>query len=211
MSVYEYMNKKIVRYFWSGILTFWIPLILLAYSLKLVWPVVGKLSNPIARLLPFRNVVGEIADSVIGILIILLITLLIGWLVQKTVLKNWTKQIDKMLTKIFPNYSFYKNFISESPVDERDGWQSVIVKDDDEYKLGFIVDEKNGICTVYVPSAPNPYQGEIIFKKRESLQPSNISFTQAVAGMRRYGKGMEHIHQDFAEPIHENKETSDRN
>lgn len=183
------MNKNILRYIRVGVVAFWIPLVLIAYSLKFVWPIVGKISKPISRLLPFQHVAGEIADFIIGVLIILLITIVVGLIMQKTVLRSWTRRVDGLLTRLFPGYSFYKNFLSDATDDEQKGWKSVIVKDEEDSKLGFVVDEHDGICTVYIPAAPNPYEGEVVFKKRELLHPVDVTFVQAVGIIRRYGKG----------------------
>lgn len=183
------MNKKVIYYFWSGIITFWIPLVLLIYALKIVWPVIGKLSKPISRLLPFSNAFGEIFDFLIGVFIILSISVLIGWIAQKTILKWWTQRIDRILSRIFPGYSFYKNFLSNTPVDEPNKWKSVIINDENEKKLGFIVDEKDDQYIIYIPAVPNPYEGEMVLKKKSQTEQVDITFIQAVEIIRHYGKG----------------------
>ncbi len=187
------MNKKIINYIWTGVLAFWVPLILVAYSFKLIWPFVTKLSTPIARRIPFHNIAGEFFDFIVGILIILLITLIIGWIVKKTFLRTWTEKIDKLLSTLFPGYSFYKNFLSGTHGGEENRWKSVIVEDEDEFKIGFIIEKQDDLCTIYVPGAPNPYEGEIIFKRNASLRPIDISFAQAVSFIRHYGKGLSEI------------------
>ncbi len=182
-------TKKTSSYFWTAVVAFWIPIILAAYSLKLVWPVVGRLSSPIARLLPFHSTVGEIFDFIIGILIIIIASILLGWIAQKTIIKRWTKKVDTLLSRVIPAYSFYKNFLAESPVGEQNSWESVIVKDEDEYKLGFVVEEQSdGFCSVYIPSVPNPYSGEMIFKHKSQLKRLDITFPEAIKTIRRYGR-----------------------
>lgn len=193
------MNKKGFNYIWTGILAFWAPLVLMIYAFKTIWPIITKLSKPISRLIPFHDVAGEIFDFIIGLLIIILITYIIGWIVQKSFLSIWTKKVDRFLSLLFPGYSFYKNFISNENEKEQQGWQSVLVKDEDEIKLGFIIEEKDQICTVYIPDTPNPYEGEIVFKKRVNLQTIDISFKQAVSIIRHYGKGISEIIQKSIE------------
>ncbi|MDR2914320.1 MAG: hypothetical protein LBV74_05760 [Tannerella sp.] len=196
------MKKNLLQYVWAGLLTFWIPLTLIIYVIKTIWPVIEKLSKPISRILPFHSIRGEILDSVIGVLIIVLISISVGWIAKKSFLKNWTSKIENMLGLLFPGFSFYKNYLkTNSSENIQNEWKSVIVEDNDELKLGFIIQErKDELCVIYVPGAPNPYEGEIVFKPSSNLRRINIPFSETVKIMRQYGKGFSETYDKFNIP-----------
>lgn len=193
------MKKNLLQYVWAGLLTFWIPLTLIIHVVKTIWPLIEKLSKPISRILPFHTIGGEIMDSVIGVFIIILISILVGWIAEKSFLKNWTNKIEAMLTLLFPGFSFYKNYLKTKPSENiQNEWKSVIVEDNNEFKLGFIIQErKDELCVIYVPGVPNPYEGEIVFKPSSDLRRINIPFSETVKIMRQYGEGFSEIYDKF--------------
>ncbi len=200
--------KSLFRHFQTGFISIFIPVILVIYILKIAWPFIEKISKPIARILPFHDLAGELFDFIVGILIIILISIIAGWIVQILVKDRWTKKVESLITQIFPSYSFYKNFTSIANVN----WKTAVLEADNSYSMCFVVEElDNDIMLVYIPSTPNTYEGSIAFRKRSDLKMLDISFSDAVKIIREYGVGFSKtVNQEelFNKMKRENKEES---
>ena len=62
-------------------------------------------------------------------------------------------------------------------------------EDEDAWSLAFLVEESDGLCTVFVPEAPRHDSGEIKIVNAATVKKVNVSSNKATLSMKSYGKG----------------------
>jgi uncharacterized membrane protein len=69
-------------------------------------------------------------------------------------------------------------------------WKPALAQIEDALVPAFIVEEfEDGRYTVFVPSVPTPLAGAVYILSRERVHPLDITFTQAIQAVSRWGSG----------------------
>jgi hypothetical protein len=69
------------------------------------------------------------------------------------------------------------------------GLTPVLVKDGDAWKIGFLVEEKQGFCTVFIADAPRHDSGEVLIFASAFVKQIPIPSNKLVKILKNYGKG----------------------
>ena len=66
----------------------------------------------------------------------------------------------------------------------------VMVQFDDHLQMAFETERlPNGKVAVYLPGAPNPWSGSVVFVSNDRVKPLSISLPDALRNIRTLGKG----------------------
>lgn len=68
------------------------------------------------------------------------------------------------------------------------GMKPIIVKDGDCWKIGFLVEEKNGLSTVFIADAPKHDSGEVLIVPSEMVKPISLPSNKLIFSLKNYGK-----------------------
>jgi uncharacterized membrane protein len=167
--------------------------------LAVVVVVVGKLvhvmkgvAGSLAPLLPVETPIGALVLNLLAVLVILGFCFLAGLAAQKAHAKKIVAKLETTLLAALPGYAFVKAFgdnmrrsdeISESFV-------PVSVQFDDYSQLAFEIErEPNGKVALYLPSAPNPWSGTVVYVTDDRVTRLSMSLSDALKNIRMLGKG----------------------
>ena len=167
--------------------------------LAVVVVVVGKLvhvmkgvAGSLAPLLPVGTPIGALVLNLLAVLVILGFCFLAGLAAQKAHAKKIVAKLETTLLAALPGYAFVKAFgdnmrrsdeISESFV-------PVSVQFDDYSQLAFEIErEPNGKVALYLPSAPNPWSGTVVYVTDDRVTRLSMSLNDALKNIRMLGKG----------------------
>ena len=65
-----------------------------------------------------------------------------------------------------------------------------MVRFDDYVQMAFETERlPNGKVAVYLPGAPNPWSGSVVFVSNDRIKPLSISLADALRNIRTLGKG----------------------
>ena len=108
---------------------------------------------------------------------------------------NW---LETNLLSNFPGYSFLKNlgeeFAGSAPTER---YQSVLVRFDDAWQIGFQVELiEGGKVVVFIPGSPNPLAGGVFIFDEERVVLLDESSTVAVNILRKLGVGTGELIKD---------------
>ncbi|MGV7229652.1 MAG: DUF502 domain-containing protein [Nitrospirales bacterium] len=171
--------------------------------LAVVVVVVGKLvhvmkgvAGSLAPLLPVETPIGALVLNLLAVLVILGFCFLAGLAAQKAHAKKIVAKLETTLLAALPGYAFVKAFgdnmrrsdeISESFV-------PVSVQFDDYSQLAFEIErEPNGKVALYLPSAPNPWSGTVVYVTDDRVTRLSMSLNDALKNIRMLGKGSSEI------------------
>lgn len=186
MKWYHAFFKRIFK----GIILFLLPLVLFVFVLGKAVDVVQILIRPVKRFLPAERLFGIGLITLISIILILLVCYVAGILVEKRSVKGFISKIENNILIFIPGYSLLKAQGNTAIEEESNKWESVLVADGDEWKMGIVVDrQQNGNCTVFFPEPPDARQGEMKLMHESKFKKLDIPVNALVRTMRRYGQG----------------------
>ncbi|HTE24617.1 hypothetical protein [Flavitalea sp.] len=174
----------------SGVVLFLLPMTLLVFILGKAISFIQKLILPIKMYLPFQRVLGIGMLTFISLVLIILICLIAGTLSEKKLFKSLIVKIEDNLLVFIPGYSMLKSRASDAISDADNKWRSVLVSENNDWKLGIEVDRQTGgYSTIFFPGPPDPRSGIIKLVHESKLKHLNIPVSKMVRTIRKYGEG----------------------
>ena len=90
-----------------------------------------------------------------------------------------------------PGYALFRSLTQRlAGRSDENVWQPALAEIEDALVPAFIVEElDDGRFTVFVPSVPTPFAGAVYILNRERVHLIDVSFTQALKSISRWGSG----------------------
>ena len=183
----DFMKATII-----GGIFFLIPLGVVIIIFGKLVHVMKNVASSLAPFLPIETPIGAIVLNLLAVLVILGFCFLAGLAAQKAFAKRVVAKLETTLLSLIPGYAFVKGFgdnlrrsdeISESFI-------PVTVTFDDYSQLAFEIErEPNGKIALYLPSAPNPWSGTVVYVTEDRVKRLSISLNEALKNIRMLGKG----------------------
>ena len=190
------MNDKVdfIKATVIGGIFFLIPLAVVAILVGKLVHVMREVSGILLPLLPVDTHIGTFVLNLLAVLVILGFCFLAGLAAQRAHAKKIVAKLETTLLAALPGYAFIKGFgdnlrrsdeISESFI-------PVAVHFDDYSQLAFEIErEPHGKVALYLPSAPNPWSGTVVYVDPERVIRLSITLNEALKNIRMLGKGSE--------------------
>jgi uncharacterized membrane protein len=147
----------------------------------------GKLVQPLVRLLPESFP----AETIISLLLVAMLCILVGLLLGTKLGEAMRSRMERSLFQKIPGYEVVRSMIRQlAGQGQESEWQPALAEIEDALVPAFIVEElDDGRFTVFVPSSPTPLAGAIYILNPERVHPLHVPFTQAVKVVTRWGSG----------------------
>jgi uncharacterized membrane protein len=91
-----------------------------------------------------------------------------------------------------PGYNFFKGFTQSMDDSNQiaESFRPVVVHFDDMSQVAFEIEriETNGKVVIYLPGAPNPWSGSVVYVDPERVDQLNLTVPQVVRNIRMLGK-----------------------
>jgi uncharacterized membrane protein len=148
---------------------------------------VVALVRPLAMLLPAWLP----AENLLSLALVLVVCFLIGIAVRTRVgriLRHW---MDRAVFERLPGYGLFRSLTQRLAGEGRENvWKPALVEIEEALVPAFIIEEVgDDRFTVFVPSVPTPLAGAVYILSRERVHPLDVSFTQAITSISRWGLG----------------------
>jgi uncharacterized membrane protein len=179
-------GKFILKMFVAGFLVVAPIYLAVLVLLKALKSLVG-LVQPIAKLLP-AWLPGE---QLLALLLILILCFLTGVAMRTRIGRALWEQVEKTLFQRIPGYALFRSLAQRMAGEsEETAWKPALAEIEEALVPAFIIEElDDGRFTVFVPSVPTPFAGAIYILSPDRVHPLNVSFTQAVKVVSRWGSG----------------------
>jgi len=173
---------------------FLIPVLLIFFVLGKVFSMLRSLTAAVGPRLGITSPLGGVLLDVAGIAAVLLVCFLAGLVARRATAQRLRTKVDQVLLGSIPGYAFVKS-LAESMQESQEGASSfvpVLVRFDDNWQVAFETDRAPGdMVAVYLPGAPNPWSGNVIFVVTERVRKLPVSVTEALKIIRALGRGSE--------------------
>jgi uncharacterized membrane protein len=176
-----------------GGFVFLIPAAIVVVVLGKVIGVLKMLAKALAPVFGIESFVGGLVLDLLALAVIVLLCFVAGLLARRASAKHMREKLDRTLLNSFPGYAFVKGFADNlRHTEEMAGsFVPVAVQFDDYAQIAFEThrEPNNGKVSVYLPGAPNPWSGTVVYVSSERVKPLAITLTDAIRNIRTLGKG----------------------
>jgi len=172
-----------------GGLFFIIPIVLLIFGLGKVIEIFRKLVAPIAQNISV-SIFGQHALSrIIAIVILVLVCFIAGLLTKTKIARQLKEWGEKNILSNIPGYSLLIGMGENAAGIESKNLKEVVLIDVEEvWQIGFLMERlDDDLNAVFIPGAPNPMSGDVVFVKWDRLKLLDITDLSAMKILKKFG------------------------
>jgi uncharacterized membrane protein len=175
----------------TGGLLFLLPMVLILTVLRHAIQRVGKLTKPIADLLPFDAVLGVRRETFLAVLLLIFISLVAGLVAKTKAGRRVIRWFEDSFVGGLPQYQLTKGMAEGlARVESAEGVQPALVNIEDGWQIAYLLERlENGWVTVFLPQAPTPMSGNVMYLPADRVRPLNITMSQARGLVKHIGIG----------------------
>ena len=174
-----------------GGLMFLVPVVLLIVLLGHAMRFAGKVAAPLAATIPDSLVSGRFLAASLAALILLLIAFLAGLIARSGPGRRITGWFEESILGGMPQYRMVKSMAEGlTQLESGTDMQPVLMRTDECWQLGYrLEDLPGGWVAVFIPSAPTPMSGNVLYVSTDRIQPLAIGMAEAMKLVKRLGIG----------------------
>jgi len=186
--------NKITRFLKTtaiGGLLFLLPLIVIGALIGQVVPIVLTVAEVLGEYIPFKTPGGIALLLLLAVAVVLLICFGAGLLAQRSFGKRLSEGFEKKLLLLFPRYAIFKDQMAGSigGDESKPRMKPVLARFNDSLRIGFEIERTDsGLVTLYLPGAPDPWSGSVVFLNADRVDPLNVDFGNTVATFEKLGR-----------------------
>jgi uncharacterized membrane protein len=187
--VKEFLKTTIV----GGVL-FLLPLGLVLFILGYALRLATGVAQPISKALHLDQL-GEVAGmgitTVVGVLLLVLVSFAAGIGARTSVGGRISGWFEDSLLRALPQYQMLKSMAEGLAQIEGDtGIRPALISIEDGWQIGYILEVlENGWLAVFLPQAPTPMSGNVMYLEADRVRPLGITMVQAMGIVKRIGVG----------------------
>jgi len=186
---------KIIKATFLGGILFLAPLVVLLIIFEKGYGIIQKITLSLVSHLPRVHVLGIAIQELTGIIIIIFICFIAGLVAKTAGAKKLIHKIENGILSFVPGYSFMKN-MNESVMgfESNQDLKVILVPTDAGLQFAFLIEQINeNSFTVFIPDAPNPWSGSVVFVEKKDIREIEISQKEALACIRKLGYGSKEL------------------
>tara|TARA_B100000809_G_scaffold63282_2_gene59989 strand:- start:10364 stop:10969 length:606 start_codon:yes stop_codon:yes gene_type:complete len=168
-----------------------VPIVIVLIILGKVIEILRVLVKPIVKKIPLDTIGGITVARLTAVLVLIFICLLAGLLAKTksaNQLKDW---IESTLLSNIPGYSMIKGMTETAiGIESSNENEIMLVNIEETWQLGILMDQVDDeLFTIFLPGAPSPMSGDVVFVKKERLKKLDISSVEAFKIQKKLGVG----------------------
>lgn len=175
----------------AGGLLFLLPVVLIVIVLGYAMRLAGKVAKPISEFLPVDAVVGVGGVTVLSALVLVFISFFAGFVARTNAGKRIMRWSENSLLGGLPQYQLVKSMAEGlAHVESAESVHPALVSIEGGWQIGYLLEPlENGWVTVFLPQAPTPMSGNVMYLPADRVRPLGITMLQAMAIVKRMGVG----------------------
>lgn len=149
----------------------------------------SKILAPLTHFLP-DNILGLNAAKLVATLGLVLLCFLAGMLFRVSFIKRGIYYLEEKVLSHLPGYSLLKSKTSDTFGEKIEYYIStVLVRDGEIWSIGLLIEEANGLCTVFFPKAPNNDSGDVKIIPAQYVKKVDVPTKETLLHLKGFGKG----------------------
>jgi uncharacterized membrane protein len=186
--------KEFVKTTIVGGVLFLLPLalvlLILGYAVRLATKVVQPISNSL-HLDRLGDVGGVGVVTIFAILVLIFVSFIAGIVARTAVGGRMSRWFDNSLLASLPQYQLVKSMAEGlAQVESTSGVKPALVSIEGGWQIGYLLEPlENSWVAVFLPQAPAPMSGNVMYFPADRVRPLGITMVQAMALVKRIGVG----------------------
>lgn len=174
-----------------GGLLFLFPVALIMLALGYAMQLAVKIAKPISDLLPVDVPVGVGGITVVAALLLVLLSFVAGLVARTNAGKCLMRWFENSILGGLPQYRLVKSMAEGlAQVESTEGVHPALVNIEGGWQIGYLLEPlENGWVTVFLPQAPTPMSGNVMYLPADRVRPLGITMVEAMAIVKRIGVG----------------------
>jgi uncharacterized membrane protein len=176
----------------KGGLLFLVPVAFLVLILGKAFGMILKVAKPLGDWLPVESLGGIAIANLIAIFVLLAICFAAGLVANLLVVRSAVDRFETAFLSDIPGYTFARGMVNSFVDAENaaDDLIPVVAQFDDNAQLAFEIERtQGGNVVLYLPGAPNPWSGSVIYMPETRVERLNMKTHEAIKMIRVLGKG----------------------
>jgi len=183
--------KTFLRVTIVGGLMFLVPVVLLLLVLRRAMQFAAKIATPIAATLPVGPAGGIAVATIVSVIILLILAFGAGMLARTALGQRITGWFEESILGGMPQYRMVKSMAEGlAKIENGEGMRPVLYRSDEGWQLGYRIENLHGDwVAVFLPAAPTPMSGNIVYVSADRVRPLDIPMTEAMRLVKHVGIG----------------------
>jgi uncharacterized membrane protein len=175
----------------AGGLLFLLPVFLIVIVLGHAMQLTAKVAKPISDALPVQTMVGVRAETVLAVLVLVFFSLVAGLVARTNAGKRIMSWSESSLLGGLPQYQLMKSMAEGlAQVESAESVHPALVSIEGGWQIGYLLEPlENGWVAVFLPQAPTPMSGNVMYLPADRVRPLRMTMVQAMAIVKRMGVG----------------------
>jgi uncharacterized membrane protein len=186
--------KEFLKTTFMGGILFLLPVALivfiLSYALRLVKRVAVPISNSL-HLDQLGDVAGIGAVTLLSVLILIVVSFVAGIVARTGVGRRITGWSETSVLGRLPQYRLMKSMAEGlAHIESASGLKPALVTIEDGWQIAYVLEQlENGWVAVFLPQAPTPMAGNVMYFPADRVRPLGITMVQAISIVKTLGVG----------------------
>ena len=175
-----------------GGMVFLIPVVIIAAILGKAFALMSLVAKPLDAWIPAGSIGGIALANILAAVGILVLCFMAGLVARSAFGTKILRSLESGLLTAIPGYAFVKGFTDTMASSNKvaEGFVPVMIRFDDYTQIGFEIERtQKGITAVYLPGAPNPWSGSVVYVSKDRIERLDIPMTEAIRNIQRLGRG----------------------
>lgn len=178
-----------------GGVVFLLPLIIVGWlvgqAAYFVWVALDAAREPLEGWLPFHSATSYALLLLASLGVVLGACFLSGLVARRSLGRWFTERAERYLLLLFPRYAVFKDQLTGNLGSEfaRGRLTPVVARLAEADRLGVEVERTDAGVTVYLPTAPDPWTGEVVVLPASRVTPFEADIGELMAAFEQLGRG----------------------
>ena len=186
ISLTEFLKTTLV-----GGLLFLLPVVLIVIVLRHAMQLAVKVVKPISDYLPMEAVVGVRGETALAVLVLIFSSFVAGLIARTNAGRRIMRWSENSLLGGLPQYQLVKSMAEGfAHVENAKSVHPALVSVEGGWQIGYLLEQlENGWVAVFLPQAPTPMSGNVMYLPADRVRPLGITMVQAMAIVKHIGVG----------------------
>lgn len=166
-----------------------VPIVIVLLILGKVIEILRTLVKPIVKELPLDTIGGITIARLVAFSVLIIICLIAGIIAKTKTASKFKNWIESTLLSNIPGYSMIKGMTETAiGIETNNDNEIMLVNIEETWQIGILMDKiDDELFTVFLPGAPSPMSGDVVFVKKERLKKLDISSVDAFKIQKKLG------------------------
>ncbi len=173
---------------------FLVPVVVILMVIRKALEFTHAMAQPFALWIPLDTVGGMAVGNLLAILMLIVICFAGGVVARRAAGRQFSEAMEAKLHAIYPRYTVIRGMTQFLRDGGEEPFKVVLARFDDNAQVAFEIERSaNGLVTLFLPGAPDPWSGSVIHMSEERVTPLDTEFKAVTKNLKAIGKGLGEI------------------